>query len=167
MSIKERIYNYCTILILCLNIFSNTVAQTITGQVLEPGGKPLAFATIKFGDTKQGIIANLEGRFSFDSKVKIIEVSHTNYATQKVEILQGIKELVITLQLSPVNLEPIVIVRTSDKKLRRILNNATANRSMHNPDKYDWYQCNVYYKMLVEFNTPDSSEAKDTGNEWP
>jgi hypothetical protein len=148
-----------------VNIFSNTTAQIIAGQVLEPGGKPLAFATIKFSGTKEGVIANLEGRFSLDSEVKFIEVSHTNYATQKIEILQGIKELMITLQPAPVNLEPVVIVRTSDKKLRRILNNAIANRNIHNPDKYDWYQCNVYYKMLVDFEIPDSSLAKDSGKQ--
>ncbi len=162
MSLKDSIYHRCIILIIFINTFSNTLAQNITGKVIEPGGKPLSFATIKFGNTKEGVIANLEGKFSFNRQVKFIEVSHTNYTTQQVEILPGKQEIVITLQLSPVNLEPVVIVRTTRNKLKRILNSAVANRSMHNPDKYDWYQCNVYYKMLVEFNVPDSVFAKDS-----
>jgi hypothetical protein len=94
------------IFLLFVNIFSNElIAQTITGQVIEPGGKPLSFATIKFGNTKEGVIADLEGKFSFNRQVKFIEVSHTNYTTRQVEILPGKKEIIITLELSPVNLE--------------------------------------------------------------
>ena len=39
------------------------LAQTITGQVTDAEGRALPFATIKFGNTKQGVIANLNGKF--------------------------------------------------------------------------------------------------------
>ncbi|HUS00674.1 MAG TPA: carboxypeptidase-like regulatory domain-containing protein, partial [Chitinophagaceae bacterium] len=138
------------------------IAQTITGQVIEPGGKPLPFATIKFGNTKEGVVANLDGKFSIKKDVKFIEVSHTNYIARQVEILAGKLELVIILQPSTVSLQPVVVVKTSGNKLRRILNTAIANRSINNPDKYNWYQCNVYYKMIVDFMMPDSVFVKDT-----
>lgn len=144
-----------------VNISLNTcIAQTIFGRVIEPGGKPLAFATIQFGDTNEGVVANLDGIFSFNPQVKSIEVSHTNYTTRKVEILPGKQELVITLYPSPANLEPVVVVKNTGNKLRRILNNAIANRNRHNPDKYDWYQCNVYYKMILDIHEP--ADTKDT-----
>ena len=152
-----------SILFLIVFIFSNgSFAQTITGQVLDPSGKPLAFASIKFDETKEGIIANLDGKFSFNSQVKFIEVSHTNYTSQKVEIFQDHQKLVITLQPAPVSLQTVIIKGTSGNKLKRILNTAIANRNMHNPDKYDWYQCNVYYKMAVDIIDPHPLIKKDT-----
>ncbi len=129
---------------------------------MEPGGKPLSFATIKFGDTKQGVIANLEGKFKLKGEVKSIEVSHTGFIPQRVEVLPGLQELIITLQPSSAALETVVIVKKSGNKLRRILNTVIANRSIHNPDNYDWYQCNIYYKMLVDLNLRDNDLKKDS-----
>ncbi|MEO7139928.1 MAG: carboxypeptidase-like regulatory domain-containing protein, partial [Ferruginibacter sp.] len=118
-------------------------AQNIHGKVLDQSGKPLAFATIKFHNSNEGVIANLDGKFLLNGNIKIIEVSHTGYTSQKLEILPGLKELLITLKPLTVDQE-VVIIKATGNKLKRILNTAIANRSMHNPDNYDWYQCNVY-----------------------
>ncbi|MEO6405380.1 MAG: DUF5686 family protein, partial [Ferruginibacter sp.] len=58
--------------------------------------------------------------------------------------------------------QEVVIIKATGNKLKRILNTAIANRSMHNPDNYDWYQCNVYYKMHMDIQ--DSSVTKDTAS---
>lgn len=154
-------------ILLLLVIFSSgrLIAQTITGHVTDTAGRPLSFATIKFGNSKQGVIASLEGKFTINNDIKSIEVSHTGYITQKVEILQGIKELAVILQPSAANLEPIVIVKVSGNKLKRILNTAVANRSLHNPDNYDWYQCNIYYKMVADLFDPAFSKDTATHND--
>lgn len=166
MNMKQQAKIKCTLLLLAFSFFSVAViAQTISGQVTDSSGKPLAFSTIKFGNTKQGVIANLEGKFTLNSQVKLIEVSHTGYATQHIEILQGEKEFVIMLQPAPSTLEPVVVVKTSSNKVRRILNSVIANRSMHNPDNYEWYQCNVYYKMLIDLNLPDSVSKDSLQND--
>lgn len=151
--------------ILSLLLFSEILfAQPITGQVTDQLGKPLAFATIKFGSTKEGVIADLQGKFLIEKQVKLIEVSHTGYITLQVEILQGNQPLVIMLQPAPANIQPIVIVKTTGNKLKRILNTTIANRNLHNPDKYDWYQCNVYYKMVIDIKEKDSVFTKDSAS---
>ena len=153
------------VLTLSVMVLSNTgIAQTITGQVTDPEGRPLPFATIKFGNKKEGVIANLNGKFVLNNNVSFIEVSHTGYATQRVEV-EGKRELIITLQPSTVNMEEVVVVRSSGNKLKRILNSAIANRNIHNPDKYNWYQCNVYYKMMAEIDDPYFDTRKDTAKE--
>jgi hypothetical protein len=73
-----------TVAILCfvISIFSlNASAQKISGQVTEVNGKPLPFATIKFGNTGNGMIADLEGKFSFHTRpdYNFIEVSYLNF----------------------------------------------------------------------------------------
>lgn len=161
MFLSNNFFHRSLIFLFFINIGLYAQAQNTTGQVIDGGGKPLPFATIKFGDTKEGVIANLEGKFSIEKSVKFIEVSHTGYVTQKLKILND-RKLIITLEASTANLQPVVIVRSTGNKLKRILNTAIANRNTHNPDKYDWYQCNVYYKMLVDVKVSDSFHAKDS-----
>ncbi|MBA2248745.1 MAG: carboxypeptidase-like regulatory domain-containing protein [Chitinophagaceae bacterium] len=138
------------------------MAQIITGQVTDSSGKPLSFATIKFGNSKEGIIANLAGKFSLKNTITFIEVSHTGYTSQRVEVSVDKPALIIILRPSLVNMEEVVIIASSGNKLKRILNSAIANRNIHNPDKYNWYQCNVYYKMMVDIEDPYFGRRKDS-----
>jgi len=46
--------------------------------------------------------------------------------------------------------------------MRRILGMAINNREKNNPDKYDWYRCRIYYKMVADVAVPDSVLKNDT-----
>jgi hypothetical protein len=152
------------ILSFVISIFSlNASAQKISGQVTEVNGKPLPFATIKFGNTGNGMIADLEGKFSFHTRpdYNFIEVSYLNFETKKILLTADSMQLLIIL--SPVNaVLKDVVIRSKSNKLKRILNNVVAHRNQNNPDKYDWYQCKVYYKMVVDAHFDSVIQAKDT-----
>jgi hypothetical protein len=152
------------ILSFVISIFSlNASAQKISGQVTEVNGKPLPFATIKFGNTGNGMIADLEGKFSFHMRpdYNFIEVSYLNFESKKILLTADSMQLLIIL--SPVNaVLKDVVIRSKSNKLKRILNNVVAHRNQNNPDKYDWYQCKVYYKMVVDAHFDSVIQAKDT-----
>jgi hypothetical protein len=140
-------------------------AQKISGQVVDTAGKPLPFATIKFAGTREGMIADLDGKFTINKpSLEFIEVSYLNYETRRVSMPSNSHPLLITLQPAPAKMEGVV-VRTTSNKLKRILNTAVANRWMHNPDKYDWYQCHMYYKMIVDFDMSEFVLEKDTSKD--
>jgi hypothetical protein len=135
------------------------MAQSIEGTITDTTGKGLAFATIKLGNTKQGKMADLKGKFrlQLNGTYDFITVSHLGYKPKKIGItaFNAATPLEIILELAPADLDEVVI-KSSTNKLRRILNSALNNKNKNNPDKYDWYQCNVYYKMVVD-TWPDST----------
>ena len=157
------IKTFCLLFILFF--FKTSVCQVIAGQVVSKNGKPLAFATIKFGKTQNGIVADLDGRFTLNTKgIDFLEISYLNYQSRQV-YLTGSNPLIIELLSVPSNLQAVVVKSSTGNKLKRILNNAIENRDRHNPDKYDWYQCKVYYKMTVDVVLPDSVLKKDTSSD--
>ncbi len=145
-------------------------AQVRTGCVYDAQTKEaLPFATIRFGNSGQGLVAGLDAKFEVPAGITVsfIEVSSLGYKTQKVSLPAAN----LQIYLAPDNryLDEVT-VKPPYEKMRRIINNAIENRARNNPDKYDWYQCHVYYKMLVDAiftdsvlndTTQDSREIKE------
>jgi hypothetical protein len=155
----------CLLVCCCIIVSCCIYSQNFVGQVTDTSGKPLAFATIKFAGTHNGMVADLEGKFTLHTPLpSFIEVSYLSYDSKKIPVPKSGGQLTIALQQSQTSLQ-MVVVKTTSNKLKRILNTAIANRSIHNPDKYNWYQCKVYYKMIADFSVPDSTLAKDTSKD--
>ena len=137
----------------------------VSGHIYDAGSRaPLPFATVKFDSKGHGTVAGLDGRF--DAEVAGIgpadsaEVSYMGYEPQKIALLP----------VTDVYLQPLksalaeVVVKPPYDKIRHILNQAIAARDANDPDKYDWYQCRVYYKMAIDVSLPDVP-AGDTDRE--
>lgn len=154
------------ILALLTGFALNSSAQTFSGTVTDTSGKPLAFATIKLGDTKQGLMADLKGKFQvkLNGSFSFITISYLGYKTEKIDLKNRNSEeaINVTLLPSPGNLDEVV-VKSSYSKIRRIMNRALDNRGRNNPDKYDWYQCNIYYKTIID-GGPDTTMMKDSAD---
>lgn len=141
-------------------IFSLSVgAQTKVHQVLDAEThKEIPFATIKFITPGHGIVADLHGRFELDGPVKeangLIEISCLGYEPVKVPA-NGLAEIIF---LRPAgNIINEVTFKPDYEKVRRILGNAIVHKSANNPDKLEWYQCKVYYKMIVDAGRTDTT----------
>jgi hypothetical protein len=155
--------NLYTLILTVLVLSVQANAQNISGQVLDETGKPLAFATIKYGGYKSGMVADIEGKFSFRyaEQIKFIEVSYLNFQTQRVDIKNDTAFLRITLLPSNTSGET-VIVYSNNKKLKRILNTVSAKREDNNPDRYEKYQCLVYYKLTADLQLDSGFSKKDS-----
>ncbi|WP_161499403.1 DUF5686 family protein [Flavipsychrobacter stenotrophus] len=126
--------------------------------------QPVPFATVRFSIADRGTIADLDGVFVVnepDAGIKWVEISCLGYQPLKVTIPFTSNK--VYLQRTANGLTEVVIKPPFDK-IRRILNAAIANKSSNNPDKYDWYRCKVYYKMLADISLPDSV-LNDTGKD--
>lgn len=143
---------------LCLLLQIAAQAQPYKGRVVDSlSGEGLPFATIKLGDTRQGLVTDLNGFFETPVSVpcNYLEFSYLGYRNRRIET-NGLKgEPVIRLSASGAALTEVVFTPPYDK-IRRILNKAIANRDRHNPDKMDWYRCHTYYKMVADMKLPDS-----------
>jgi hypothetical protein len=161
---------YTPVLLLLILLLGPVVAngqQKIKGYVTDKDSTPLPFATVKLGNTWQGFITDLDGRFEITTPkgVDHIEVFYLGYESKRVQ-LDGSTELRIVLSEKD-NALGEVVIKSPYEKINRILNNAIANRDKNNPEKYDWYRCKVYYKMIadVNYDIPDSLVQKDTSGE--
>jgi len=158
-----RILSFVVLLLLA----AASDAQTIKGIVTDKNFKPLAFASIKFCGTTNGLVTDLNGNFSFvfRSSSNCIEVSYSGYQTKKIDISKKDTVLNIALETKIAEITEVVVSSGTKNKLKRILNNTVARRDEHNPEKYDEYKCNIYYKMALGLNGMDSImkvAAKDT-----
>jgi Family of unknown function (DUF5686)/CarboxypepD_reg-like domain len=135
-------------------------AQVVAGRVFDSHSKqPVPFATIRFGTTPSGMVAGLDGEFTFDASaypgVDSITVTCLGYLPST----QPIRGRVMEVALMPAEATVGEVVFTPPyEKIRRILHTAIAQKGRNNPDKYNAYRCNMYYKM-----TADAAKKGDGG----
>ena len=114
--------------------------------------RPLPFATIQTED-KKGMISDINGSFQMElSHHQSILISYTGHRTRL--IFSGEIRDTILLQGTQRNLET-VIVRSQEARIKRIINRAIRNRHLHDPEQYQHYACNIYYKMTLDMGLMD------------
>lgn len=160
----HRLYSiFAMLILLSLN---NATAKQINGKVVNAAnGEALTFATIKFGEVADATLTDLDGNFQADipDQVSFLSISYLGFKTQRVNLWAGDnKQLSIKLEEQENSLSEVVIAPPYEK-IRAIIRRAVANRNMHKPDGYDWYQCHLYHKMVADVYAPDSV-LKDTAN---
>ena len=155
-----RLFCVFLFLLVCnLIVFSQKQIKGIVADSLSH--KALPFATVRAN--KQNVtITGINGQFSLTIPpgIKQIEVSYISYTSRSIE-LDLLKEN-DTIFLSPaVATLGEVIVKPQTDKIRRIINAAVRNKSRHNPELYDLYECNIYYKMRADM-MPSGIAIKDS-----
>lgn len=120
------------------------VADSITKQVLP-------FATIHPDGGQRATITNITGYFSIviAPPASQVRVSYVGYADKIFTV--GRLSVMDTVFLSPTgHTLGEVIIRPQADRIRRIVNTAIRNKSLHNPEMLERYQCHIYYKMKVD-----------------
>ncbi|HEY0110546.1 MAG TPA: DUF5686 family protein, partial [Fibrella sp.] len=140
--------------VLCVLLLFSTVAiaqQTINGIVADSVSRqPLPFATVQAGRTGQAVISGIDGKFVLFLKgATAVQVSYSGHRSRTFSVDE--LKAADTLFLSPLlaTLAEVVIRQPTDK-ISHIINTAIAHKPQHNPDQYPWYECNTYYKMIVD-----------------
>ncbi len=157
------------ILVFISLLFSQQIAaqELLRGMITDAAtGQSLPFATIKYGNTREGSVADLNGKFeiSLAGDIGSITVSYLGYEAREIRL--PAKEALLKIALKPSGgMLHEVVIKPPREKIRRILNSAIANKDRNNPDKYDWYRCHIYYKMIADVAFPDSVLAKDTSKD--
>jgi hypothetical protein len=125
--------------------------QIVKGIVVDSISKqPLPFATVQAGNQSKGVISNIDGKFSIAlNQAGPIQFSYSGYRSKTV--LSSTHKENDSVMLVPVsNTLQEVVIKSQTDKIARIINTAIESKSLHNPDKYTSYECNSYYKMIVD-----------------
>ncbi len=124
--------------------------------------KTLPFATIKTNDKQNASITGINGQFSFfiSPDTKFIDVSYISYNSRRIPV--SLLKDNDTVFLSPaIATLGEVIVKPQTDKIKRIINATVRSKPQHNPELYDLYQCNMYYKMKADL-LPSGVPIKDS-----
>jgi hypothetical protein len=155
------------LLTLCLILFGISIAteaQELHVRLKDASSKaPVPFAAIRLGNSGQGVIADLDGLAVLPATLPdgFIEISALGYEKKRLE---GRPDGVVYLKSKNASLNEVVVKPDYDK-IRRIIRKTVARRDDHNPERYDWYRCKVYYKMIADMAPTDSSWRQDTSRQ--
>lgn len=139
-------------------------AQPLRIRILDAGSHAsVPFAAIRIGSGNEGFVADINGRAELPASARNspIEISALSYEGRSI---RPPYDSLIFLNPKHESLQEAV-VKPDEEKLRRILRRALARREAHNPERYVWYQCSVYYKMIADVFPADSSFAADTSKD--
>lgn len=143
----------------CLLSFSQKQIKAVVADSITH--KPLPFATVRVNQKNTAITA-IGGQFSLSipAGTGVIEVSYISYQSRKLPVDTDFRMDTIFLSPAISTLEEVIIKPQTDK-IKRIINAAVRNKLSHNPEMYDLYQCNIYYKMRADI-LPSGIPLKDS-----
>ena len=151
---KKRIV---AILIFLLSAFTlgaqNSSTTKVRGTVVDADtGEPIPFAGIFFKDTTIGLTADIDGKFTLETRenVSILVCQLLGYDTQEKPVKTGaFTEVNFKLKLTDNRLTGAV-VKADNRKIRRLLANIDKNRERNDPDLRPHFTCKVYNKMEMD-----------------
>lgn len=141
-------------IVLLLLIFSSTVLaqEKVKGQIIDSETKkPVPFVAIVPENYAQyGTVSDMDGFYTLTipNKAKKIRVAHVSY---KVKVITK-QEILINaeIRINPTLFEiKEVLVNAKENPAYRIIRNAAKNKKQHNPEKYDYYKCDIYQKTFM------------------
>lgn len=119
------------------------IADSLTKQ-------PLPFATVQAAGESKSVISSIDGKFSLSlTQAGAILISYSGYRSKTIFSSELSKNDTVFLAPLTATMEE-VIIRSPLDKIKRIVNTAIQNKSLHNPDQYTYYACNIYYKMIAD-----------------
>lgn len=152
---------YCALLFCITAAFNAFSQKEIRGVIADSATQqPLSFATIRVGGGKT-VLTGINGYFSvvLPAGNPKITVSYVSYSDKHIYADNWNYDTLLLVPAGAVLGE--VIISSQNEKIKRIINTAVRNKSLHNPEFYDLYLCNIYYKMKVDL-LPDLPARKDS-----
>ena len=115
-------------------------------------GEPIPFAGIYFKDTTIGLTADIDGKFTIETRepVSILVCQLLGYDTIEQKIRQGaFNEVEFKMHLTDNRLSG-AFVKADNRRIKRLLRNIEDHRDSNDPDLRPYFTCKVYNKMEMD-----------------
>lgn len=157
---------FCLGLLFILMSLNNILGQEnfLTGKVVDSlTREPLAFVSILYNSSGQGVVTNMEGNFriSETNRIEFLKFRYVGYRQKMLKYNRGARynNLVIRLIQEPYDIGEVV-VRPTENPAHRIIKLATENRNKNNPEKSGPFSYVSYEKMIFGLE-PDTNSVSD------
>ena len=161
------------ILLLSLFIFSYETligqSHTISGKITdERNRQPLAFVNVVINEGLQGVISDIDGRYTISADEPIQKVKFSSIGYEPKEITLQANQKKCNVALTPKTFElGEVTVEAGENPAHRIIDSLMAHRKANNPNSLESYRYNIYDKMVITIDSSSFGQAlaKDTAME--
>lgn len=126
--------------------------------------QPLPFATIRIGTQGRTVISAIDGEARLQLPPRTtVSFTYVGYHGREIPADSIRAGDSIFLRSRASTLEEVV-VRPQPDRVSRIVNTAIRHKRDHNPELYELYRCNIYYKMKLDLGkgfqvTEDTSQS--------
>jgi hypothetical protein len=144
--------------------FHESLSQNlrISGTVIDSlSREPLAFVNITLDKSGKGTVSSIDGRFSLDVNEEVRELlfSYVGYRQKLIPLtsVAAVSNLVIELASKAYDINE-VYVYPGENPAHRIINLASRNRMINNPERIGSFSYISYDKMIFTIDTDSLSE---------
>ena len=143
------------------------LAQTkVSGIVVDQKNKPVAYATVGFPGTSEGVITNDDGRFYLESNEsrKVLQISFYGYETVEMQLDKAVNYDMNIVLKSVEELQEVKLYSGKTSKKNNpaidILRKIWARKRKNGLRMFKQYQMDKYEKVEFDMNTIDSAFMK-------
>ncbi len=134
----------------------------VTGRVTDSiSHEPLAFVSIVYNASGQGVVTNLEGIFRIprSKNVQFLKLRYLGYRqiTISYQTVRSGNNLIIRMVPEPYDIAEVVVY-PGENPAHRIIKLASENRNKNNPEKAGPFSYIAYEKMVFDID-PDTSRV--------
>ena len=136
-------------------------SYTLSGKITdERNRQPLAFVNVVINDGQQGVISDIDGRYSIAANEPITKVKFSSIGYEPKEITLQAEQKKCNIALTPMTFElGEVTVEAGENPAHRIIDSLMAHRKANNPNSLDSYSYNIYDKMVITIDSSSFGQA--------
>jgi len=172
LSFKKGFF-YCVlgcILTMAYTASLNAQDGFLSGMVIDSAThEPLAFVSIVYNSTGQGVVSNLEGNFRIPKKsqIRYLKFRYVGYKDKSITLNPASlpSGMVVTMSSEPYEVAEVVI-RPTENPAHRIIRLSAENRNKNNPEKSGPFSYISYDKMIFGLE-PDTMKSTSSGDSIP
>lgn len=143
-----------SVLLLLCGLAAAAQTTKVRGTVTDAdSGDPIPFAGVFFKGTTIGITADLDGRFTLetrDSEATVLVCQLLGYDTVEMPVRKGsFTQCDFKMKLTDNRLSGAV-VKADNRLIKRLLSNIDKHRGRNDPERRPVYTCDVYNKMELD-----------------
>lgn len=143
------------ITVICAHFEGFAQKTIVKGFIIDASTKEtIPFVNISFPGTSIGTISENDGSFYLETNLHIdsLSVSYVGYETQMFKIKKE-KFTELNIKLKPVDMVlDEITVFAGENPAHRIFRNIIKNKNKNNPEKLEYFQCEVYNKLQLDLN---------------
>ncbi len=135
--------------------------HTVSGKVTdERNRQPLAFVNVVVNEGLQGVITDIDGRYTIVANEPIQKVKFSSIGYEPKEVIIQADQKKCNVALTPVTFElGEVTVEAGENPAHRIIDSLMAHRKANNPSSLDSYHYNIYDKMVITIDSSSFGQA--------
>ena len=136
-------------------------SHTLSGKITdERNRQPLAFVNVVINDGQQGVISDIDGRYSIAANEPITKVKFSSIGYEPKEVTLQADQKKCNVALTPMTFElGEVTVEAGENPAHRIIDSLMAHRKANNPNSLESYSYHIYDKMVITVDSSSFGQA--------